>query len=94
MTLEAHLPYKRKIGIYEAAFGIRWFDDQIREASVTSGRAEEQGLYVGLRLDGRVRSSGVVSSTSIISSIQSTDLSGLKFAIPYAPHYNPFVSRW
>jgi len=31
-----------------------WFDEQ----AAASGKSSEQGLYVGLRLDGRVRASG------------------------------------
>ena len=33
----------------------RWFDEQKNEAKVAKGK----GVYVGLRMDGRVRSSGV-----------------------------------
>ena len=33
----------------------RWFDEQKNEAGVAEGK----GVYVGLRMDGRVRSSGV-----------------------------------
>ncbi|GMH41632.1 hypothetical protein BSKO_09542 [Bryopsis sp. KO-2023] len=36
-----------------------WFKDQLGEAGVELDRAKEKGLYIGMRMDGRVRSSGV-----------------------------------
>lgn len=38
---------------------VGWFKDQLAEAGVSLDRAKENGLYIGLRMDGRVRSSGV-----------------------------------